>query len=177
MLPVHSNRWKTFASAVVVLTGLCAPAFAQQASPGLVHVTGVVRDAQAATLLRHARVTPMATTSPVFASFTDDNGRFSIDVASNATLQVSKAGYVEETVKVARPAGTDPSDLQVVLKRGGAISGRVVDETGAPLQGALVVAWEMESLRRQGNAPDQRPRRVQGERPERGLLLCRGGEV
>jgi len=152
MLPVPSNRWKTFASAIVVLAALGAPAFAQEAPPGIVHVTGVVRDAQATTPLRHARVTPVTTTLLASASFTDDNGRFSIDVASNGTLKVAKAGYVEETVKVARPAGTDPSDLQVVLKRGAAITGRVVDETGAPLQGALVTAWEMESLDRQGNA-------------------------
>ncbi|HKF69220.1 MAG TPA: carboxypeptidase-like regulatory domain-containing protein, partial [Vicinamibacterales bacterium] len=115
-------------------------------------MTGVVRDAQAATPLRHARVTPVTTTSLAAACFTDDNGRFSIDVVSNATLKVAKAGYVEETVKVPGPAGTDPPDLQVVLKRGAAITGRVVDETGAPLQGAQVVVWEMESLGRQGNA-------------------------
>src|SRR5215467_11935204 len=104
MLPVPSNRWKTLASAVVVLTELGAPAPAQQAPPGTVHVTGLVRDAQAATPLRHARVTPVTTTSLPSPSFTDDNGRFSIDVASDATLKIAKAGYVEETVKVTRPA-------------------------------------------------------------------------
>src|SRR5262245_40660576 len=153
MLPVPSNRWKTLASAVVVLTELGAPAPAQQASPATVHVTGVVRDAQAATPLRHARVTSVTTTSLASAVFTDDSGRFSIDVASNGTLKVAKAGYVEEIVKVATPAKPDPTELQVVLKQAAAITGRVVDETGAPLQGALAVAWEMESLDRQGNAP------------------------
>jgi hypothetical protein len=152
MLPVLSNRWKTCASAVVVLTALGAPVFAQQPSTGTLHVTGIVRDAQTATPLRHARVTPVTTTSLPTPSFTDDDGRFSIDVAGNGTLKVAKAGYVEEIVKVARPAGTDPADLQVALKRGAAITGRVVDETGAPLQGARVVAWEMESLSSQGKA-------------------------
>jgi protocatechuate 3,4-dioxygenase beta subunit len=141
MLPVPSNRWKTLASALLI--GLSATASAQQ-TPA-VHVSGVVIDAQTDTPLRHARVTPVTTTSLATSSFTDDNGRFSVDVVSGATLKVAKAGYVEQTVKAPRPAGTDPADLRVGMIRGAAISGRVVDETGAPVQGAMLVAWEMES--------------------------------
>jgi hypothetical protein len=145
MLPVPSSRWKTLASAVVVLIGLGAPASAQPASTGGIRVTGVVKDAQTSTPLRHARLTPVTTSSPATPIFTDDNGRFSMDLAGDAALKVGKAGYVEETVKVTRPRGTEPADVQVVLKRGAAITGRVVDETGAPVPGAAVVAFETES--------------------------------
>jgi hypothetical protein len=145
MLPVPSSRWKTLASAVVVLIGLLTSASAQQAPAGRVRVNGVVRDAQTGTPLRHARITPVTTSSLATASFTDGDGRFSMDLPGDATLKVAKAGYVEDTVKVTRPRGTELADVEVVLKRGAAITGRVVDETGAPLQGATVVAFETES--------------------------------
>src|SRR5215813_10276630 len=132
MLPVLSSRWKTFASAVAVLTALGAPASAQQASPGTVHVTGVVTDAQAATPLRHARVTPVTTTSLASASFTDDNGRFSGRVETGSGDHRSRRGRDRRTF-----AG----------RAGGGVG------NGVPRQA--------------GQRPaDQRPRRVQGERPE-----------
>jgi carboxypeptidase family protein len=149
MLPVPSSRWKTLASAVIVLIALLASASAQQAPAGRVRVNGVVRDGQTGTPLRHARITPVTTSSLATPSFTDGDGRFSIDLPGDATLKVAKAGYVEDTVKVTRPRGTEPADVEVVLKRGAAITGRVVDETGAPLQGAMVLAREMESSNRQ----------------------------
>src|SRR5262245_30658313 len=135
MLPVRSSRWKTLASAAIVLIGLGATPSAQQPSAGRIRVTGVVRDAQTSTPLRHARVTPVTTSSLAAPVFTDDNGAFSLDLAGEA-LKVGKAGYVEEIVKTTRPPGTEPADIQVVLKRGAAISGRVLDDTGAPVQGA-----------------------------------------
>jgi protocatechuate 3,4-dioxygenase beta subunit len=138
-------------------------AFAQQAPVAGIHVTGLVSDAdaQTETPLRHARVVASETSTRVSPAFTDDKGVFSLDLPGEATLTVAKAGWVQQTVKVTRPRGTAELRLDVPLKRGAAITGRVLDEFGAPAPNATAIVravspTETESNRRRTVQTDDR---------------------
>src|SRR5688572_27322313 len=87
---------------------------------------------------------------------TDDNGAFEFRglAAGRWTLRASKSGYIEQQFgQRSAFATTDPIVLdegqQFVadfrLSRGGAITGRVVDEFGDPLAGANVTALRVQS--------------------------------
>ena len=87
---------------------------------------------------------------------TDDNGVFEFRglAAGRWTLRASKSGYIEQQFgQRSAFATTDPIVLdegqQFVadfrLSRGGAITGRVVDEFGDPLAGANVTALRVQS--------------------------------
>src|SRR6267142_7264391 len=109
---------------VWVILNACASA--QQAVSPPAPVAGVVSDAQTGTPIRRARVEraqaqvgPASTrSSPVF---TDENGRFLLDLRGDAVLTVTKAGYALETLNVAAPSRTGSADVRVVMKRGAAI--------------------------------------------------------
>ena len=87
---------------------------------------------------------------------TDDNGAFELSGLAGGrwTLRASKTGYVEQQFgQRSAFATTDPITLaegqrfvaDFRLSRGGAISGRVVDEFGDPLAGANVSALRLQS--------------------------------
>jgi protocatechuate 3,4-dioxygenase beta subunit len=87
--------------------------------------------------VRNARVgvTPVASGPSV--SITDGDGRFTFAVLSgNVTISASKTGYAK--TDVTRPAGADA--IEIRLRRGAAISGRVVDDFGDSVVGARVAA-------------------------------------
>src|SRR5437899_6064704 len=66
---------------------------------------------------------------------TDDDGRFTLTVPAGAVrLVASKTGYGRFDLTV--PAGQQTVNIR--LQRAAAVSGRVVDEVGEPIQGARV---------------------------------------
>jgi hypothetical protein len=119
--------------------------------------TGAVRGRVVATdgrPLAHAQVllfTPNRADSK--AATTGDDGRFEVEAiaAGPITISVSKAGYTQ--LESGRPAPTGPGAsgrtlnlragelrerVDLTLARWGALSGRVADERGDPIQGASV---------------------------------------
>src|SRR5437899_9953324 len=68
---------------------------------------------------------------------TDDDGRFTLTIPAGATrLAASKTGYGRSDMPVT--AGRQTVDIR--LQRAAAVSGRVVDDVGEPIQGARVSA-------------------------------------
>src|SRR5437899_779112 len=68
---------------------------------------------------------------------TDDDGRFTLTIPAGATrLSASKTGYGHSDMPVT--AGRQTVDIR--LQRAAAVSGRVVDDVGEPIQGARVSA-------------------------------------
>jgi Carboxypeptidase regulatory-like domain len=131
---------------ILVWATLIPPASAQQTPPTVTRITGVVVDAQTDVALRRARVASTNASARVVPVFTDELGKFSLDVPANLTLRITKAGYAEEILWVASPRGAGPAtDVHVAMKRGAAITGRVVDGVGAPVVAATVFARAVSS--------------------------------
>src|SRR2546428_239182 len=109
-----------------VLVTLGAHAFAQTAPPA-VHVAGVVVDAQTQTAIRRARVEVVATSTRYAPVFTDERGRFSLDVPAGTLLTLTKAGFAPESIKVQPPRAFEAADIQVSMKRAAAITGHIIE--------------------------------------------------
>jgi hypothetical protein len=140
-----------FVLAYLMLSGSAA---AQPAASAGAHLAGVVVDAQTGVALRRARVAVNAGSTRPAPVFTDQLGRFSLHVPAEMTLSITKAGYAQEIVKVAKPRDIGPADdVRIAMKRGAAITGRVVDGTGAPVVAATVVASAASSETRGGTTP------------------------
>src|SRR5919198_3229268 len=101
--------------------------------------------------LRKARVVVGGPTS-VPPAFTDDEGRFAFTKlpAGQYALTARKAGYAAATFGSRHPgeppmridlaSGGTVDGIEVRMRRGAAISGRVVDEFGEPVENAAVIA-------------------------------------
>lgn len=137
-------------SCVVVSVVFGSPAYSQ-APAGGAQIVGRVSDADSkapiagarVTLLPNTRPSPMLLQTPPMAT-TDENGRFSFEGVAAGQLRVTaqKQGFAFE-----------PSDAQVIearagaaitvelfLRRGGAVTGRILDERGEPLSDIRVSA-------------------------------------
>ena len=81
--------------------------------------------------LRRVRVAVMGA-ERIEPVFTDDEGRFALRLPSRAavTLTTTKAGYATMALPV--PANALDREVNLRLARGAAISGRIVDASGAP---------------------------------------------
>jgi hypothetical protein len=131
-------------SRILVVSALAVTSAIAQQPPtasGAVHtVRGVVTTANDAPLVR-VRV---AITGSAAVVLTDERGGFSIPVPDAETVRVtfSKAGYALVTAVLTRAdlTATSAVPMRVRLSRGGAISGRVVDGSGAPVMLATVTA-------------------------------------
>ncbi len=99
--------------------------------------------------LRKARVSLSSVTDPVF---TDNEGRFAFTnlAAGRYTLSARKTGYAATTFGAGRPgsppisidvaAGSVIDGIEVRMPRGAAISGRITDQFGDPVEMAAVFA-------------------------------------
>ena len=105
----------------------------------------------------NARVTVSGTPAGVR---TNVEGRFTIAAPRNATILVTKAGYLRAESPIA-----GVTDIR--LTRAVAISGRVVDDRGDPIVGAQVVATPADKI-------DAPPRESAGV--SRGVITDDGGE-
>jgi len=80
----------------------------------------------------------------VASAKTDADGNFTIRFLAAGVYRITarKAGYAEGSVSGIRlEEGEELSGVVVELERGGAIVGRVLDEAGQPVDGALIHAW------------------------------------
>jgi protocatechuate 3,4-dioxygenase beta subunit len=110
------------------------------ASPGIT-VTGRVVADSTGDPIRNARVTltPAPRTTP--GVLTDRDGRFSVTApAGRYNVTASKSGYAR-SASIPAPAG---EAIEIRLRRGAAISGRVLDEFGDPASGVRVAAQTKE---------------------------------
>ena len=107
-----------------------ANAHAQQPLSALEGV--VVTDDAASIPLRKVRVAVTWTGGEAVPVFTDERGRFSVAIASGVyhTIALSKAGYAPQ--RVGREPG-DAASLVLRMPKGAAISGLVIDPSGAPV--------------------------------------------
>jgi protocatechuate 3,4-dioxygenase beta subunit len=148
--------------AIVAALSLVAALAAQTAqADAFAHVSGRVITAGTATPLAGAQVilvpirrgpTMPDIAGPPARRTTDEAGRFTFErlAAGEYNVRVSKPGFFEQLpglysgepptppLQIAAGQTLDLADL--TLARGGTISGRVVDESGAPITGAQVVA-------------------------------------
>jgi hypothetical protein len=143
---------------IVALAVCCIPAIVSAQQPSVVPViAGQVLAADSDTPLRRARVSMAAGSSRPDPVMTDDNGRFAIEVPGSGitpfTLTIAKGGFVTATTSV---LGKDvQAPLLVRLPRGAAISGIVVDSSGAPVASMSVSASRIEDGARATGAPTQ----------------------
>jgi hypothetical protein len=123
---------------VQLLPALWMFSASQQAPPARVHLTGKVIAAQTQLALRHARVAIDSTSTREPPTFTDDRGEFALDAPLNTSLTIAKAGFATETVPISRGQGLQ--QLRIEMRRGGAITGRAVDQSGLPVISRRVTA-------------------------------------
>src|SRR5471030_609426 len=134
------------ALAAAILSAVALTADAQSS------VSGRVVSDQTGDAIPNARVS-LTTTAPQGAPvvLADDEGRFTLPAPPGRfTIGASKSGYA--------PASVTPVSgeaLEIRLRRSAAISGRVVDEFGDPVQYAGVTAGAPASMRR-GSGPGAR---------------------
>ncbi|MDE3156473.1 MAG: carboxypeptidase regulatory-like domain-containing protein [Acidobacteriota bacterium] len=120
-----------------------------QASTGA--ITGHVFAADTGAPLRHASVRALSRGSRAWAQAgTDDQGRYAINdlPPGQYVITASKGGYVSMQFGQARPlepvrpvdvsAGVTTERIDLVLPRGGVITGRIVDDLGQPVIDAVV---------------------------------------
>jgi carboxypeptidase family protein len=126
---------KRVAAALVLLVLAFASLSAQSSS---VTVQGQVLTADNGEPVVHARIIVYDGKVPEAVFFAGNDGRFAFSVppARGRRLVVSKAGYAPENVTLAGPALSSGFDVR--LRRGGAISGRVLDARGEPYANATV---------------------------------------
>ncbi|HVQ42011.1 MAG TPA: carboxypeptidase-like regulatory domain-containing protein, partial [Vicinamibacterales bacterium] len=136
-----------------------APSAQQPARTAPRTVAGVVRDAVTRAPIAGARVRvgafnhewcePCLASSALPNAVTDSAGRFSIDDAPGTfVLEADRTGFAVGGFGVRRPAGRAAridlvpgqhlDDLEILLFREAVITGRVTDETGAPVAGLTV---------------------------------------
>ncbi len=137
-------RWFVLAAAVAM-----APADSHQATTQTATIEGLVVDATTSRPVRGAVV--RANTRSAFR--TGQDGRFVFRVAAGIIdLQATKAGYISGG---AEPAAIAPSaqrrDVVVRLMPAGVISGRVVDQSGNPVERVTVQAVPRAEANRSGS--------------------------
>jgi protocatechuate 3,4-dioxygenase beta subunit len=118
-----------------------SPPVQAQPAPAAITVTGRVVADDTGEPIANARVAapsanPNAIGTPV--ALTDDDGRFTLAVPADATRIVAiKSGFGRREIARANIAGS----VAFRLVRGAAISGRVVDGVGEPVQGVRVMVY------------------------------------
>lgn len=152
----------------LVLVLLCISTDALAQTPGATVITGRVVAVGTDVPLRRARVDlPARNTTPALpplylpasseSVFTDDDGRFSIEVRGAAgasiPLTISKGGYATVVAVVRRESVSVPLDIR--LARGAAITGVVLDVKGAPVQGYAVTVRRVDGNPERDGAPSQ----------------------
>src|SRR3954468_24752503 len=111
----------------------------------------------------HARVAVASNAPGTPVSVTDSDGSFVLAVPANAAAIVaSKTGYA----RLEMPLGGARQPFELRLRKGGVVSGRVVDEFGEPVAGARITverasaALRAERTAASGGPPPRRPDRA-----------------
>ena len=153
---------------VLASSFICAEALGQplrQPAPQLFELRGRIVAATTGDPLPRARIAAADAEDLVDVVFSDDGGRFAIVLRSisSVTLAITKAGYAATHVHATRRDVSSGVLADVRLESGAAISGRVVDGSGAPAVGTTVVA-----RRRAARAADAAPVQRFTETDDRG---------
>lgn len=105
-------------------------------------VAGVVTDANGSPIVGARVANRGRSSSDLREALTDSDGRFRLDDvfrgSSGHELFVRAEGYAARPVSFQPGSADDPAELTVTLEDGHRISGKVVDEMGAPLSGVRV---------------------------------------
>lgn len=121
---------------------------------GTASVSGAVTD-ESNRPVRRARVTASGPSGLKLSAITDDSGQFVIGglPAGRFTFTVHKAGSPSASYGANRPNrpgagmlladGQQVTGIALTLARGGVLSGIVVDESGRPMPGVPIMAWEV----------------------------------
>ncbi len=125
-------------AATVALDAGAQPAQDANSATQVVAITGRVVADDTGAAIPNARVS-LTTTAPALGTpvvLTDADGRFALAAPSGRrSVIASKSGYATGEV-----ASAGEQAIEIRLRRGAAISGRVVDEFGDPVPGTRVVA-------------------------------------
>jgi Carboxypeptidase regulatory-like domain len=133
------DHMKPVALAVLVSLSIVPGLPAQNPGPTRVQpIRGRVVDVRNDVPLRRARVVLSSGGRRIDSVFTDDEGRFSIAAVPSdmSTVRASKAGFTSALVTLS-PDRVD-TDLRFALSRSAAVTGRVLESTGAPAVGVFV---------------------------------------
>lgn len=138
---------------VVALAGQSPPR--REASAATGRIRGRVLAADTGEPLRKARVTLAPAGTAVSSAFTDGEGRYTFTslTAGRYTVAARKAGFTNAAfgaLRLSSPAipidladGATVDGIDIRLPRGGAISGRIVDNVGDPIELATVAAQRL----------------------------------
>lgn len=128
---IKGNR---FVAVLLILFALATTASVLTQS-ATVMVRGRVVDTSSGQPLANVRLSTVSNELDAAVTTTDATGTFSIDVPiDNQVLNVIKAGFGRQQVR-ATATGTP---MEIALVQGAALNGRVVDEVGEPIAGAIV---------------------------------------
>lgn len=85
---------------------------------------------------------------PAYSAPAGPDGHFRLPMPAGSAMQLNAAvpGYLPAKTTVRRRPGEAPSPVRVELTRAAAVSGEVVDPSGAPVAGAEITAGEREPL-------------------------------
>jgi hypothetical protein len=128
-------------------------AWAQNDVSAKASVSGVVRDASTGLPIKDAEVRGLSGSKRAIEATTDSNGRFTLDGLDPGQARIRAfhffLGGDATTVVNLRP-GLNPDPIEIQLRTGGHISGRVLDPDGKPLARVSVRAlrrvWMMGKL-------------------------------
>jgi protocatechuate 3,4-dioxygenase beta subunit len=162
----ETGRWPAIAGTLLALS-VAAAALDQQtardtvgAPIGSAAIAGVVvSDGDSPRPIRRAVVELSGTgIRSAVQSVTDDQGRYAFEglLPGRYSIGVSKSGYVRSYHGARRPwrgpgapidlePGAQRRDLITVLQRGGAVTGRIVDDQGQPIPNVSVQLFERRS--------------------------------
>src|SRR5262249_43558669 len=120
------------------LVVLVAAAAGLRAQTSVVTVQGQVSTDGDNEPIAHARIVVYDNKTPEALVFAGNDGRFAIAVSrpQGRRIVVSKAGYAQVDVTLSAAVLSAPLDVR--LRRGGAISGRVLDGRGEPFSNATI---------------------------------------
>ena len=127
---------------LIMLMSIAVPAAVAQQQP--LTISGRVVAAEDERPLRRARITT-SDAGERHSVLTDDDGRFDAVVRDlSQPLVVIKAGYAAVLIDLRREGARPNRPIEVRLSRGAAISGRVIDDMGAPVVGVRVNASRLD---------------------------------
>jgi hypothetical protein len=134
----YSMRYVGARSAAAILLALFLSPSAALPQPRGVSLVGRVVDADNDRPLRRAMVSMARQNVQARAVLTDEDGRFAIDLSDpSIAIVITKAGYASTVIEIDRR--TPARELDVRLRRGAAISGRLLEQ-GQLAIGARVLA-------------------------------------
>ena len=146
----------------IAVLAVVANTTAQVQPPAPSVIAGQVVEATTSAPLRRARILVTSGATTLNAVLTDDSGRFRIETTlpPPLTVRVSKASFT--TTQQVVPSAGD-ANLRVTLSLSAAISGRVIDQRGAPVSAAFISARPLSTAADSSASPAAAPFSTQSD--------------